>query len=243
MPIMERNNQRLVIALASALGLALLAIAFLMGRISAKPAVITVAARPPAVAVAPSESAAPPKASVAAIAETSEPPPPLSEPVGSSTPGGEIASTTELTPFFAPVPTTNPTRAAVSGDQPQVAAYFSQVDRIEDMGAGDPQAFATSMIQSMSSGDFSGFDDLLSKARTQRQRLQSISPPRACIEHHRLALTLSGDSVAMLERLKAALMKGDSTALLGIATEGKTLETQANQLKSMGESIKRQAGL
>ena len=47
----------------------------------------------------------------------------------------------------------------------------------------------------------------------------------------------------MLEKLKAALMKGDTTALLTISTEGKALETQTNQLKSMGESIKRQAGL
>lgn len=241
---MERKDQRLVIALASALGLALLAIAFLMGRISAKPAVITVAAPPPGVAAAPSESAAPPLATVAATLDTVEPSLSLGEPAGSATlPGREIAPATELAPFSAPLPTTNPIRPAASGDQPQIAAYFNQVDRIEDMGAGDPQAFATSMVQSMSSGDFSGFDDLLSKARTQRQRLQAISPPQACVEHHRLALTLSADSVAMLERLKTALVKGDSTALLTIASDGKTLETQANQLKSMGESIKRQAGL
>jgi hypothetical protein len=240
---MERNHQRLVIALASALGLALLAIAFLIGRISAKPAEVAVAAPPWEVASAPSESVPPPPSS-AAIPETSEATLPPGEPAGSSAPPGrEVVLTTEAAPSFAPLPTPGPIRPALSGDQPQIAAYFNQVDRIEDMGAGDPQAFATSLVQSMSSGDFSGFDDLLSKARTQRQRLQAISPPRACVEHHRLALTLSGDSVAMLERLKAALMKGDSTALMTIASDGKTLETQANQLKSMGESIKRQAGL
>ena len=46
----------------------------------------------------------------------------------------------------------------------------------------------------------------------------------------------------MLERLKAAMVKGDTTALLTIASDGRTLETQANQLKTMGETIKRQAG-
>jgi len=238
---MERNHQRLVLGLASALGLALLAIAFLLGRISAKPTVVTVAAPPAGVVLAPSESVPPLPASAAATPEASNPPLPAIEPTGAWTPSREIAATTAPTM----VATTAPAVPHLSppADQPQIAAYFSQVDRIEDMGAGDPQAFATSMVQSMSSGDFSGFDDLLTRARTQRQRLQSISPPRACIEHHRLALTLSGDSVAMLERLKAALVKGDSTALLTIATEGKTLETQANQLKTMGESIKRQAGL
>jgi len=47
----------------------------------------------------------------------------------------------------------------------------------------------------------------------------------------------------MLERLKTAMAKGDTTALLTLATEGHALETQANQLKTMGETIKRQAGL
>jgi len=238
---MERNNQRLVIALASALGLALLAIAFLMGRISAKPTVVTVAAPPAGVVAAPPESVPSLSASAAATPEMSNAPLSATEPTGSWTPGREIASTTALPAIATTAPAVP--RLSPSADQSQIAAYFNQVDRIEDMGAGDPQAFATSMVQSMSSGDFSGFDDLLTKARAQRQRLQAIAPPGACVEHHRLALTLSGDSVAMLERLKAALMKGDSTALLIIATEGKTLETQANQLKTMGESIKRQAGL
>ena len=92
---------------------------------------------------------------------------------------------------------------------------------MQDMGVGDPQAFAASMLKSVSSGDFSAFDELLGKARAQRQRLQSLTPPAACGEHHRLALSLSADSVTMLERLKAALMKGDSMALMAIATEGR----------------------
>jgi hypothetical protein len=114
---------------------------------------------------------------------------------------------------------------------------------MQDMGVGDPQAFAASLLKSVSSGDFSAFDELLGKARAQRQRLQGMTPPQACGEHHRLALSLSADSVTMLERLKAALMKGDSMALMTIATEGRSLESQANHLKSLGETIKRQAGL
>jgi len=234
---MERNQQRLVIALASALALALLGIAFLLGRITAKPAVVTVAAPPAGVVAAPPESVPSLEGSVAAILETNGEPVPVTEPPAFVPASTEIAST----PAAAPTPFV--AHAAPSADRPQIAAYFNQVDRLEDMGAGDPQAFATSLVQSMSSGDFSGFDDLLAKARTQRQRLQAIAPPRACVEHHRLALALSADSVAMLEKLKAALMKGDTTALMTISTEGKTLETQTNQLKSMGESIKRQAGL
>ena len=238
---MERNHQRLFIALAGVLVAALLAIAFLLGRISAKPEVVTVAG--------PTQAVIPPQAAAAAPVETQQPgsvpgdPRASTSPFAPAEPPGVALPLRESGPFPTPATTASLPRSTPSADQAQIAAYFNQVDRIEDMGAGDPQAFATSMIQSMSSGDFSGFDDLLAKARGQRQRLQAISPPRACVEHHRLALTLSGDSVAMLERLKAALGKGDSTALLTIATEGKTLETQANQLKTMAETIKRQAGL
>ena len=235
---MERSDKRLVSALGVALGCALLAIAFLLGRISAKPAVVTVAASPPSVATPESVPPLEPPLEkepvfIAAAPQTGNSPLATTEPAGFPVPGREIAST--------PPPAVGAPGATLP-DRQQIAAYFNQVDRLEDMGVGDPQAFATSLLQSMSSGDFSGFDDLLAKARAQRQRLQSIAPPRACLEHHRLALALSADSVAMLERLKAALMKGDSTALLTIATEGRTLETQANQLKSMGDTIKRQSG-
>ncbi len=232
---MEKNDKRLVVALSSALGLALLAIAFLLGRILATPTVVTIAA--PSSNAAASEPVPPPlataPASPAVIAEASNPPIPVTEPAGLPGPGNEIA----------PDSAAGAPRSSAAAERPQIASYFAQIERLEDVGAGDPQAFASSMLQSVTSGDFSGFDDLLSKARSQRQRLLSITPPRACREHHRLALTLSGDSVAMLERLKTALGKGDTAALMTMATEGRTLETQANQLKSMGEGIKRQAGL
>lgn len=233
---MEPANRKIVIVLGSALGLSLLIIAFLLGRLSAKPEVVTLAtpasspsASAPATLAAP-ESPAPSIEASPAVADAATP---LGPPAQSSPPIHEIAA----------APPSGVNAAAVSPERQQVASYFAEVDRLEDMGAGDPQAFASSMMQSLSSGDFSEFDKLLQKARAQRQRLLAIVPPPACAEHHRLARTLSADSVSMLERLKAALMKGDSMALMGIASDGKTLETQANQLKAMGETIKRQAGV
>ncbi len=234
---MEPANRKIVIALGSALGLSLLMIAFLLGRLSAKPEIVTIAtpaSNPSASTPAPAALAAPesPHPPIEAAPAAADAATPLS-PARSNAPIQEIA----------PAPPSGINAMATSPERQQVAAYFAEVDRLEDMGAGDPQAFASSMMQSLSSGDFSEFDKLLEKARAQRQRLLAIVPPPACAEHHRLARTLSADSVAMLERLKAALMKGDSMALMGIASDGKTLETQANQLKAMGETIKRQAGV
>lgn len=234
---MEPRDRKLVAALAGALGCALLAIAFLLGRMSAKPERTA--------AVKPVESA--PAAAPSAVTGSS----PIRDPTPRPS-GGAIEAATADAPAQVPAaPGREDTRASApapsaslaSPERPQIAAYFAQFERLDDVGAGDPQAFATSMLQSVTSGDFSGFDDLLAKARSQRDRLRSLSPPRVCAEHHRLSLALSGDSVTMLERLKAALMRGDSTALMTMAAEGRALETQANQLKAMGEAIKRQAGL
>lgn len=232
---MEPSNRKVVIALGSALGLALLAIAFLLGRLTAVPAVGSLAA-PPVASSAPVTGSA--TAEPLAAPASSFPSP--SDALSSSNPSPGLGAST---PEIAPANAASVAAASVPTERGQIAAYFAQLERLEDMGAGDPQAFASSMMQSLSSGDFSGFDELLAKARNQKQRLQVMTPPAACVEHHRLALALSGDSVTMLERLKAALMKGDSMALVGIASEGRTLETQANQLKSLAEKIKRQAGV
>ena len=225
-------------ALGGALGCALLAIAFLFGRISAKPAEPPrVSAREPLAAALPPNAAAPtvaPDRTQGSGPETGGAVRPL-PPVGD----GLIPLAREPLP---PAASTTP-RSPSFPDRPQIASYFSLMEGLEDIGAGDPQAFAKSLIDSATSGDFSSFDSLLAKSRVQRDRLRSMSPPPACAEHHRLARALAGESVSMLERLKAALVKGDAAALMTIATEGQALETQANQLKAMGEAIKRQAGL
>lgn len=237
---MEQKYRPLIMVLAVTLGAALLTIAFLLGRLTAPSAAITSGA--PLPRVPPAAPASPlPEASAGATTDAAVP----------VAPGVETSLTTAVpaTPGsrldIPPPPLVGSALRGSTGstEASQIAAYFRQVDGMQDMGVGDPQAFAASLLQSVSSGDFSAFDDLLGKARTQRQRLQSLTPPRTCGEHHRLALSLSADSVTMLERLKAALMKGDSMALMTIATEGRALETQASQLKNLGETIKRQAGL
>ncbi len=235
---MEWSSRRLVIALGAGLGCSLLMIAFLLGRVTARPAETVRVQEPAQAVVVPKETRVPtapvpePTAVALPVREADGTPPEWSGWIPPPTADGR----------GAPAPNTG-LNAPGSADQPAIAAYFARLEKIEDVGAGDPQAFATSMLQSMSSGDFSGFDDLLGKSRRQFERLRGITPPRACMEHHRLALTLSADSVAMMERLKAAMTRGDSAALLTIATEGRDLESQANELKAMGDSIKRQAGL
>jgi hypothetical protein len=229
---------RLAAALAAGLGCALLVIAFLLGRLSARPteAGLPEAGTPPKVAVAGAQSPAPglaepaPSASPLGSGELSPPssfgagPPPRSERAGDAT------LATELRPQAAP-----------AAETPAITAYFAQVESLDHAGAGDPQDFARSLLASVTSGDFSGFDDLVRQARRQQEGLRNITPPPPCMEYHRLALSLSGESVSMLESLRAALAKGDTTSLMAMAPRAQNLELQANELKAMAEAIRRPA--
>ncbi|MEO8361384.1 MAG: hypothetical protein ABI672_15235 [Vicinamibacteria bacterium] len=241
---MERNQKGVVIGLTGALAAALLVIAFLLGRITARPVA------DPTAAAAPPTSQTMPVASVAESSGGSLASPVDQSAMGPSTTAGistQVHPDGPAGPFGGTIPTPPvnlpPPSLGGSREAQEIAAYFSVLDRIEEVGAGDPQSFATSLMQSVSSGDFSGFDDLVNKARAQRERLGLLKPPKACADHHRIAMGLSNDSVAMLEKLRAALAKGDTTALLSMTTEGQTLEAKAKQLKAMGDAIKRQAGL
>lgn len=223
----------------------LLVIAFLLGRLSTPPAVTAgVSATSAAAVMSPAPVVATPPEAAAAAMPTSPAPFDASREI--TAPAQDSPRTAVSAPSFQNTPAQIPPATQASAQSPerqQVAAYFAAVDRVGDMGSGDPQAFANSLMQSVSSGDFSGFDDLLAKSRAQRDQLRALTPPKACSEHHRLALSLSNDSVSMMERLKTALMKGDATSLMTMATEGQTLEAQATRLKAMSDVIKRQVGL
>lgn len=220
----------IVVALGAALGVALLVIAFLLGRLS-----VTAersARLPPDLTTEPVRAQAPAALPAPVVEQVAGLP---SEPGTGTSPRGFTATIT--TPAGPTV---------VGPDSPErdrIAAYFREVDRLEDMGAGDPQAFAKSLMESVTSGDFSGFDALVAKARAQQERLRSIAPPSACVEHHRLASALAGDSTALMERLKAALMKGDAAGLMAMSSEGRTLETRAEELRALAATIRREAGL
>ncbi len=225
-----------VAALAGALGLALLGIAFLLGRLSAQ---VDRSAAPPVAVLRPEASPATTPTlndPVTAPEEASPPPAPNSE---ESLPWGDPSRDVTA---VAPTPGATP-QAPAPPERARVMAYFQEVDRLEDMGAGDPQEFAKSLMESMTSGDFSAFDALLAKARAQRDRLRTLAPPSACVQHHRRAAALASDSVSLMEKLKAGLIKGDATALMSMATEGRALETRAEELRSLSATIRRQAGL
>src|SRR5262245_26436279 len=226
----ESGQRRLTMILGGCLALALLAIAFLVGRLTAPAATapaITAAIAAPTPVVTPA---------------------PLSEPTPSATLVPDFAAPQSPSFTFPSPPDTVPSNATssespASGARSAIKAYFAEIERFDDMGGGNPQDVANSMMKSVTSGDYSGFDALVAKAKTQRDHLKAMNPPAACAEHHRLAVSLSQDSVAMLERLRASLKGGDPSGLMSMMTEAREMEARLDQLKTLTASIKTAAGV
>ena len=224
------TQRRVTIVLGVALGVALLVIAFLLGRMSAPASVA-----PPAGA-----AISTPVATPVVVAES-----PLETPSAAS---AEMVTATPLPMFEVPPPqlpgsvVSAPTGASSSARE-AVRAYFREIEKYDDMGASNPQDFANSLMTSVTSGDYSGFDTLLAKARQQRDHLRGLRPPPSCEEHHRLSLSLAEDSAKMLERLRTSLQGGDPAGLMSMMGEAREMESRLNVLKTLTATIKAGAAI
>lgn len=219
----------LLIALGAGLGMALWAVAFLLGR-----------------------ETAPHARSVTASAATGN------DKDGPTSPGLEPSHVASLAPASAepetqaresPTPyaavSTSPgnptTRAAVDPNlRAAVTRYFSELDAIEAVAKtwSDPQQLAMEIVQQSATGDSHGLDTLVATQRQARERLRAVAVPDVCREHHALVSALMDEAIAMLNRLRQAVTSGDLDALQAITSSAHELEAQTKRLDALASSLK-----
>ena len=248
-------------SLVLALLVALLALTFILGRMSvtipepkATPTAALVVAAPVPATVSPEKGS-----SSSVLITTSKPP--TRRPVVREQPAVSEQTVVEESPSLpepSEVPAAHPTRrppatasspresVALSPKEPprvhnvEVVNYLRQVDGLlsgtGDMG--DPTEFATTMLGQAAQGDTSGFDDLLSKLRDARSRLTKIHPPEPCKEHYRLLDAQMRGSQTLLEALKKSMVTMDTSSLTGLAAQGQTMQTQAKRLETLTAQLK-----
>jgi hypothetical protein len=120
-----------------------------------------------------------------------------------------------------------------------VAEYFRQVDLIRSpAGAGDPNTFAMDLIKAGMGGATSGFDRLISDIDRMTQELEHVTPPPSCMVYHQANLASLEESRAMLEGLKHAITARDISALGMIAQQAANLQARAEALKVLEEQIR-----
>ena len=255
-------HRPLVLTLAGALGVALLVIAFLLGRESSRDAGHREPDEPAASAT--SESNAPGDTP----AENDERPwpewanldewdPSSAEPPVAQTYEGRIeqhpdgrvllsnrnldGSSHSPPPTGTPQPTPDPSTERIranTSDPGSVATYFQRVDAIRSSdSATDPNVFARDVLSATMKGSTDGFDQLIDDTRRMRDEMAALDPPAACLAYHRESIEALDDSRAILETMKTAIQSGNIGMLTQITQRAGLLQSRAETL----EALRRQA--
>ena len=206
------------------------AVAFFLGRETSQPpeapiAVSALAQEPPSVRD-PAPAAPGPNASGSAAAEA---PPSMASATQSST----------------SVPATAvDTSQATAEARARVSAYFRQMEALESGGPiGDQEAFATTILQGATSGDFSGVDDLVRAAGDAERRAVAIQPPGECAEYHRMAVALLQESRTMITALRDGLKRNDTDTLTSVGASAQSMKSRADSLAAAEKALRARFGL
>jgi len=219
--------------LVGGLAACLLAVAFLVGRVTVPP--------PPTAATS-AEVAERAEPAVSGETTANDLPAPAGAPETLGDVPPSVVSEAGEAPgrALAPAPSAggNPDRAAV-------AAYFARMDVVaaQVTAAQDPQALARTILDQMLSGNMSGFEDLIATQRGLQSRMAEVLPPGSCREHHQRSLRLVGRAIALLERTRDAVAGKNSSDLASVATEGQAIEEEARATDAIANDIRRAAGL
>ena len=224
----------LVLGLGGALLAALLAVAFLLGRLSHGT---------PPVAAAPAVSL-PPQGGSATTPEAL-PPGVVTTAPEAPAPAGAPGTLPEEWRALGTSPAATGGATATASEREAVAAYFGQVERLETSfrSWSDPQQLAMQLVQQGAQGDRRGLDELLATARQARQAMAEVSPPGPCREHHAESLALMDAAVDLLGRLGPALAGQDFNALQAVASAGQDLEARTTRLQTLDADLRQRYGL
>ena len=235
---------------------ALLAVAFLLGRESNRPDLSSLPSptlQVPAPQV-PSPRPAPPAPAAELPAPAPppalpvpSPPPPPAPPVQAVPPALPAARPPAAPPRApAPPPSAEPSTPPVDPvEREHAARYFRNLE--SSVGAAsswqDPEALARSVLEQGASGDSSGFDSLLAANRQALERVRGLSVPKSCARHHQLTEETMAAGQDLLQRMRQAILKGDTSQLTALAVEGQVMQAQVDQLKTLTRDLKARYGL
>lgn len=209
------ESRGLVVGLVVALGVCLLVIGIFIGRESARPE--------PPLPVAPAGA---PPAATKPLPPIFEPPPP--------------PATSSKRPPPAPPPRSAPVD---SEEKRQVAQYFRDVDRLQNVDVDDPQASAQALVNAAASGDTSGLQKLLAQARSAEAQARALTPPPPCAAYHGKLLSVLGNSQQMLQKLAASLGSGNLDGLTSLLSSANAEKERAETLARDEKELKRRYGL
>lgn len=192
-----------------------LALAFLLGRLTATPALVV----------------ATPQMATPRVAAVAEPGVPAEIPVATLTPEPSLPTAT---------PTPTPKALPPSPEALQVRAYLDRVESITagTQDLGDPNEFASNLLNQSLLGDTSQLDGLVTQSQHCLDQLKALEPPPRCKSHRQLAIAQVQSSLKLLKGLRQALQTSDSEALMSLAAQGRQMQSQVAHLERMSQELR-----
>jgi hypothetical protein len=240
------SRSAVVFGLGGALVLALLTIAFLLGRESAR---TSAGAEPPAEVDLPS----PPI--VAPAKEDAPAPGPDWRALDRDEPSANAADDTTLEmaerierQADGRLVLTNSGSERAVGAEPQesppgqstatVSEYFRAVDAVRsEQGAGDPNSFAMGLIKAGLGGSTSGFDQLIDDTKRMELEMKQIRPAPGCEQYHQASIDALAEGRELLDDLKTAISNRDIQGLTSMAKRAGELEAKAKSMDAMRAAL------
>jgi hypothetical protein len=234
-----------LVGLAGALVVALLLVAYLVGRESGRRADETARNRPAAAPMEyePSEYADDDEGweEEAPFPEDTAPTESDSSP-GSWPPGDGSLDTEPPAPAW---PAAAPPSSAPDPQATSVAAYFTEIEALERQAKywSNPQELAMSLVGQGAQGDTSGMRQLLETQRSAQRQIEAMSVPSPCREHHRRTVEVMGRALELLETLESGMASGNLEGLMALTGEARQLEADTRQVDALATQLKREYGL
>lgn len=243
--------------LAAALGVALVVIAFLLGRESVAPVVSApVAERPNAVTETEASQAEPAPAPPSVPAEPAKPvepeepaeiaepakvakPPEPAVPLEAGTVRLEVDDRGEVSISKNAGSQKPSASSGLGSEKAEVEAYFAKMKSISSGElVQDPGAFAIELVQAATKGDTSGFDRLIKDSDAIHRSAKAVTPPASCREHHATSLELLAESRALLVEMRDAIKSGNISSLSSMTTKAQALQERAQDLEAQEKRIR-----
>lgn len=236
--VFMKINKNLFIALCAALFLAVVIIAFLVGRQSApqkQPSDIN-----------PRATSLPQTGSSENI--------PVKPPQYSGVSGNQAGGTGNFPQTAnANKPQSSQTMAASAelaqttdtSEKEAVKNYFRQMDSIGtiEMISGNSQELAGQMVQNALNQDYSGIDEIIQKCRRVKSMAEAVTAPAPCAEFHAQIIESINESSAMYSDFKNYFQRKDESMLKSLSERANRLNLKVTMLDSMQKSIKSKYGI
>ena len=226
-------------ALAALCVVAVVTVAFLLGRESAgnRAEVVVVPTAPAPV----SRPVAP--APAAATAPDGEPPAPARHAnpqtdisvVSHASPAPRAADPVPAAPA---VPFSN--RSAADDLRARVAAYFIETETIMASAKSwdDPATFAMQVLQGAVQGDSQSLEQVERSMRNVQEKLRTLSVPAECTEHHTLTVATVSSGIDVLRGLRSSLTAG-TKGLSKLSTAGEKVKQDSARADELARQIKK----